>query len=156
MSILQSIIFAAGGTCGYAVLFNIPKRLLPFVALTSAFGWAMFILIPSNSSAVTCFAGAMAVALMGEILSRILKDAATLFIIPGILPMVPGAKMYYMTRALLAQDYSDAAVWAMEVIFSAGGIAIGILLIYSFTKVLLHYKKERQKKKITDEEEIIS
>ena len=126
------------GTLCYAVINNIPKRHLIFSALTGCAGYAVYLLF-SPREILGCFMGAFVIAVMGEILSRKRRDAATLFIIQGIIPLVPGSKMFKMTQCLLAQDFSAAATWGVQVLLYAGGIAMAILLVSSTVRSMTRY-----------------
>ena len=118
------------GTLGYAVIMNIPKKHLIYIAITASSGFAVYqLLFPAEIFG--CFVGACIIAALSEFFSRTLKDAATLFIIPGIIPLVPGAKMYNMTLCLLRHDFTQAATLGVQVLMYAGSIAIAILLVSS-------------------------
>ena len=80
---IGSFLFAAIGTLGYAVTYNIPKKLLPLAAITGGIGWTVFCCFPSHPI-YGCFFAALSVGILGEIFARKFKDAATLFILPGI------------------------------------------------------------------------
>ena len=126
---LEAFLFAACGTLGYAITYNIPKKLLLLAAITGGCGWLVFFSMP-ESPVMGCFLAAMAVGVLGEVFSRLFKDAATLFILPGILPLVPGARMYKMTLSLLEKDFDTAASLAIEVLSFAGSIAERIDIIF--------------------------
>lgn len=128
------------GTLGYAVVYNVPKRQLFFVGLTGCIGFIVYTLLGEHE-VLGCFLGACAVAAMAEILSRTRKDAATLFIIPGIIPLVPGAKMFNMVLCLMRHNYMDAANLGVLVLSYAGGIAMAILLVSSTVRSIIKYKK---------------
>lgn len=157
MSSFYAFLFAAVGTLGYAITYNIPKKLLPLAAFTGGAGWLVFSCFPTHPI-YGCFFAALTVGILSEIFARKFKDAATLFILPGILPLVPGARMYRMTLALLEQDFSTAATLCIEVLCLAGSIAIALITVTSFTRFLfrnLNYWKEKRasRKKMKEEDE---
>lgn len=123
------------GSYGYAIINNIPRRNLFFAAINGCAGYAVYLLFMPHEI-VGCFYGACVIAALGELLARVMKDAATLFIIPGIIPLVPGAKMYNMTLCLLHQQFIEAATLGVQVIMYAGGIALAILLVSSTIRSL--------------------
>lgn len=133
------------GTFGYAAMINIPKKQLICSAFTAMAGYFVFLLCPTAN--MGCFLGACLIAFLGEFFSRFLKDAATLFIIPGIIPLVPGAKMYNMTLSLLRQDFGEAASLGIQVLINAGSIAISIILISSTIRSITLYALKMRKNK---------
>jgi len=114
----------------YGIVCDIPKKHLAFSGLTACIGYAVYLMFLPNEI-IGCFIGSCCIALMGELLSRILKETATVFIIPGIIPLVPGAKMYSMTLAFLTRDFEQGIVLGGSVIMYAGCIALAILLVSS-------------------------
>ena len=133
------------GALGYAVINNIPKKHLIATAFVACLGYAVYMLFLPNEI-LGCFLGACVIAGMGEIFARTLKDAATLFILPGIIPLVPGAKMYNMTLSLLNQDFSTAATLGVQVLMYAGSIAIAILLVSSTIRSTVNHLHRMSKK----------
>mgnify|MGYP000909363323 CR=1 FL=1 len=65
-----------------------------------------------------------------------IQESAIVFIIPGILPLVPGAGMYYTMRELINSNYDKAAATAQTTFFIAGAIALALLMMGSFIKVI--------------------
>ncbi len=54
---------------------------------------------------------------LGELFARYFKKPATVYIIPGIVPLVPGAGMYYTMLALVEKDFLLAANNGTETFF---------------------------------------
>jgi uncharacterized membrane protein YjjB (DUF3815 family) len=112
-------------------------------------GWITYVYLVSggNSPVLACFLGAVVVSLVAEIFSRAGKEATTLFIIPGIIPLVPGAPLYYTMREILDNDFSSAASMGVQVLFMAGSIAIAILLSASITRLMVAVKNNFSSKR---------
>ena len=67
--------------------------------------------------------------------SRIFKEAMTIFVIPGILCLVPGAKIFYTMEALIRNDIEDMAEIGVQTLLMAGAIAMGLLVMGALIKV---------------------
>lgn len=124
-------------TAGFCFIFNVPRRHIPAGSLVGATGWLAYQLISAAglSGIMACFAGSCTVAVLSELGARFFKDAATLFIIPGILPLVPGSGMYYTMQALLDNRLEEAAQVGLQTILMAGSIAVALLVVSSVIKV---------------------
>ncbi len=134
----DSTLYVLMGTIGYCIIFKVkPKSIVP-AAVTSCLGWLVrTILVEMDFSEILAtFFGAMAIALLGEIFARLLKDAATVFTIPGIIPMVPGASLYYTMLYFIQGDSSRALQAGQITLFTAGAIALGILVISSLFRII--------------------
>ena len=130
-------LFAFFGTMGVAVIVNIPRRYLVAVGLIAACGWVVYELAMDvgNSRLLGCFLGTCTIALLAEIATRLTRDAATLFIIPALFPLVPGKVMYGAMLRLLDNDLDAAMASGSEALFMAGGIAIALLVMISLTRI---------------------
>jgi uncharacterized membrane protein YjjB (DUF3815 family) len=123
---------------GFSLLFNIPKTAILKSALVGAIGWLIFTKVNefSQTAILSAFLGAGVVSILSEIFARKFKEAVTVFVIPGILPLVPGSGMYNTMLALIQKNFSKAALVGSETFFIAGSIAVAILLVSSFTRLI--------------------
>ncbi|WP_027400463.1 threonine/serine exporter family protein [Anaerovorax odorimutans] len=139
-------IFAFFSTLGFCFLFHVPKKHLISSAFIGGCGWTLFkyLVMNGESNVISCFLGSCLVALLAEIFSRAGKDATTLFIIPGILPLVPGAGMYNTMQYVLENDLEGAAAVGSETLFMAGSIALALLIIASLTRITVAIKRQLQ------------
>lgn len=134
---ISSFAFAFFSTLGFSILFHVPKRHLISASFVGGCGWVTFVYLLSAGSGkvMACFAGSCVVALISDIFSKGFKEAATIFVIPGILPLVPGAGMYDTMRAALASNFSETAAVGTETILMASSIAGGLLIVASLFKI---------------------
>ncbi len=95
-----------------------------------------------------CFLAACMVGLLAGIFSRVYKETATVFTIPGIIPLVPGAGMYYTTLYLINGQLEKAATTGTQTLLMAGSISVGLLVVGSFFKV--HYRLTGTVKRIIE------
>lgn len=126
-----NVLWAAFGTLGFCILFHVPVRSFIPAVMTGAFAWITYEVAHSNglSETVSIFFGACTVAILAEVLARILKEAATIFIIPGILPLVPGAGIYYTLFYFIQKDQAAVLSYGTQTLMSAGAIAVALMTI---------------------------
>lgn len=137
--LLLQFLYILFPTCGFCILFKVPTKQFPACILTGAFSWTSYqILLYCEASAIlACFIAACLVGFLSDICSRIFKEAATIFIIPGILCLVPGAGMYRTMLSLLQHDMDGFAANATTTLSMAGAIAVGLLITGSLLRVVL-------------------
>lgn len=88
------------------------------------------------------FVAAIAVAVFSELLARKRQQPVLVFLIPGVIPLVPGGKAYLTMLSFLREDYTEALVSLVSTILLAGAVAAGVIIasstfrIYSRTKYL--------------------
>lgn len=141
MILFLQFIFAFCATAGFTLIFNIPHRHIFFAAFSGGCGWTAFQYIQHSgqTAVIACFIAACLVAALGEAFSRIFKEASIIYIIPGILPLVPGAGMYKTMLSLLQENLSQTADVGMETLMLTGSIAVGILMVSSFVRALAKF-----------------
>ncbi|WIV10773.1 threonine/serine exporter family protein [Proteiniborus sp. MB09-C3] len=145
MFYIKQFVYAFLSTAGFGVFFNIPKDSIIKSSLGGAMSWVVYIIsvrLFSSSIGGTLLA-AITVGFLGEFMAKHFKKPATIFIIPGIVPLVPGAGMYYTMLEVINKDFISAAELGTEAIFIALAIAIGIIVSSSFSRALLNQKTKR-------------
>lgn len=142
MMVLKNFIYSFLSTIGFSILFSIPKDSIVKSGVVGAFGWVVYMIFLKiySSAVVGTFFGALTVGILGEIMARHYKKPATIFTIPGIIPLVPGAGMYYTMFALIEKRFGDAASIGTETIFIAAAIATGITISSTLSKSIKRVK----------------
>lgn len=136
MTLLLHFIYMLFPTCGFCILFKVPVKKFPACILIGCLSWTCYQLAMYCNAApvLACFAASCLVGILSDIFSRVFKEAATIFIIPGILCLVPGAGMYETMLALLQHDMDDFATSGVNTMMLAGAIAVGLLIVGSLIK----------------------
>lgn len=144
------IIASTIGALGFAVLFNVrgTKKLLA-AALGGGFGRALFSLLclGIDSSVLCHFIVAMTVSFYAELMARVLKTPATVFIAPCLIPMMPGASLYYTMANALGDNVDGFLEKGIATLETATALAVGIIVatvvMRLILKVLPFFKKGR-------------
>ncbi|MDY3985717.1 threonine/serine exporter family protein [Dysosmobacter sp.] len=138
-------VLACGGFC---LIFEVKKPL--FVLLCSLNGgvsWLVYLLLEGVCPQATRYLIAtIVVSVLAELMARVLKAPATIFLIVGIIPLVPGGGLYYTMEALLSGDTALFARTALETAACAGAIAVGVSMVSSLARLLFrkHLVEGRQ------------
>ncbi len=141
--VFKQALFSFMSTVGFSVLFNTPKNCIVRSSICGMLGW-LFKTFTSgylNSIIGGTFIGAATVGVLGEIFAKKFKKPATVFIIPGIIPLVPGAGMYYTMLKFINNDFTETIKVGSDTIFTAISIAIAVIVASSITKSALGRKQ---------------
>ncbi|MGO1579861.1 MAG: threonine/serine exporter family protein [Peptoniphilaceae bacterium] len=138
MFYLSQFFIAAFATMGFLFYFNCPRKAIPISCFFSGLAWLIYkiIILKYSNYFLAGFTSAFILGLIGESAARILKKPATIFILPGLIPMVPGAGMYYSMYYLIYEDYSSFQNVAIETFYISSSLAIGIVASSAFTKFI--------------------
>ena len=122
--------------CGFAAvalytwLMNPPKRILIPASAIGAVGYMLYDLIYSfgRQEILGYFVGTLFVAVCGEIMARIFKAPSTIFVFPGIIPLVPGIGLYHTMLYIVRAEYDSAADAGARALLSAAVMAVAIAI----------------------------
>lgn len=122
-------IAAAIGTLGFSAVFNAPRKEYLFCAINGGILWTSYLIMKDNGAGITiaCMGSTFVITIMARTFSAIRKNPVTVFLIPAIFPLVPGAGIYYTAYYIIMNDLSTAGIHGMETFKVVGGIVLGIV-----------------------------
>ncbi len=124
------IIYCFTATFFFAQIMNAPKKTLIYSSFTASLGYTVYkFCIVFGYSLFGFFLGTCLVATFGEILARKLKMPATIFIFPGVIPIVPGLGLYKTILAFVQDDINLALETGANTILNIGCMAIAMALV---------------------------
>lgn len=128
----------------FSINLEIPKKHLIIVGIVGALGWITYIICDylKLPNILSYFISTLLVAILSLILSKILNAVSTIFLIPGILPIVPGAAMYKMIYFLINNNWKESVYQLLQVILITGGIALAIFITESIKGIKIIRKEQ--------------
>lgn len=147
MSGFMQILMGTLGTFGFNILFNIRGRKLLFATLGGLISWAVFLalepLLPSE--ALRYFLSAAVITVYGEALARIEKTPTTTFLVPSIIPLIPGSALYYTMNYALGEQWSQFAEQAFYTLQLALSLAVGIIAVTTTVRLVSGFFRHLRK-----------
>ena len=139
---VYQLLAAFVATLGFTLYFGARRRFFFVCALGGLLAWGVYLLteLGFHSLFLSYFAAAAFAVLYAEILARYLKCPATLFVVPAILPLVPGGSLYYTLDAAVHGDMPAARQLGAETLIAALAIAAGISVVTALRE--LHRKRK--------------
>ena len=137
VDILSHVVCSFLGTIGFAILFNIPSKYYLSAGLTGVAGWMMYMLLTAGfsvSSAMATFWGTCVVVLISRMLTVRMRCPITIFLIAGIIPLVPGASVYFTAYHLMTGELSAAVSDGMNAVKLAFAIVLGIVFVVAIPR----------------------
>ena len=126
------------GCCGFCILFNTHGRGCVLCIIGGVATWMLYLLwgaLGCDIYAANLFAALFA-ALYAEVMARVRKCPSMPYLVITILPLLPGAGVYYTMSLGLEGNMMDAVAKGLETIGVAGALAVGILLVSSVFRIL--------------------
>ncbi len=150
IDLLINFFFSFLATVGFSIFFNSPRKSLIPAGVIGGIGWNIYIILFdfSRNSIVSNFFAATLISLLSEILARKMKYPAIIFVIPGILPLIPGLGLYNTMLYLVEGNYTNAVSSGADALFVSASISVGVLLITSLVRTYYIIRGKLHSKKI--------
>lgn len=138
MNLIRESIFSIVGCFGFGMLFNIKGKKLLFASLGGGLSWFVYSLCLNHniSEISSLLISSIIFSIYSEIMARILKTPVTSLIICALLPLVPGAGMYYTMYDVVTGNISSSISTGLNTIASAGTLALGVILVTTITRII--------------------
>ena len=97
--LILQVLAASAGTVGFSLLFGVPVRYYTYCGLIGGIGWLVYLcVLPGTTATIATFCATVVIILLSRWFAVRKRCPATLFLISGIFPLVPGAGIYWMNR----------------------------------------------------------
>ncbi|HHU07718.1 MAG TPA: threonine/serine exporter family protein [Clostridiaceae bacterium] len=148
-----SFLIATAAVFAFMVIFDVRNKLPLFVgSVGGGISWLIYALtsyLGKFNYALPILLAIIFLATYAELMARVTKKPATVYLTAGLYPLVPGYDIYRTMMHFLSGQYSEFMSSFMRTLMITGTLALGIMLVSSIPKLL--YNRQR-----TDKENIIS
>ena len=126
-------------TIAFAILFSAPKKELIFCGLSGALGWIVYFVMTKAGFGVVISSAAATflLTIFSRAFAVIRCVPATIYLLTGIFPLVPGAGIFYTAYNLFIDNTMYASAKAIETFEIAGAIVIGIVFGFAIPQGLM-------------------
>lgn len=133
-------------TIGFSIMFNVEKKHIFICGAVGSIGWLIYLIGQKIglSDVLATFLATLVITQTSYSLARARKTPITVFLIPGIISLVPGVGLYRTMYAMIEGDFNKALQYAVLTFELAGVIAGAIIIISLFP--LIWRKPKRSKK----------
>ena len=144
------VIMAIVGSVGFGILFNVRNKNLIAVGVGGGIGWALYLLLFYfiKSETVCYFIVSVSISLYAEIMARVLKAPTTVFLTPSLIPLVPGASLYYTMTSMFSKDFMLFTGKAFATLQLAAALALGVIVSTAVMKFINALLIKRLKNKV--------
>ncbi|WP_127584158.1 threonine/serine exporter family protein [Paenibacillus koleovorans] len=139
IDIAEQLLVSFAASAAFAVLFHAPRASLLHCGFVGALGWVLYVLllrVPADPVLAALLASFF-VAVLSQLFARTYKAPVIIFIVAGIIPLVPGGMAYDAMRNIVENQYDQAVQLGAKAFMLSGAIAIGIV----FSEVLTYLSR---------------
>ena len=131
-TIFLHFIIAMIATLAFAVLFQAPKSEWGLCGLTGGVGWFVYEYLHSQQGwhlMLATIVATLALTLLSRFFAVLRKHPATVYLLSGIFPLVPGAGIYYTAYYFIQSNNALALSNGISTFKIAVALATGIALV---------------------------
>ena len=139
------------GSVGAVLTFGIEKRVFWWTVLCVFLATVGFELprLLGVGLFISALISAAVAAAYADVMAHVLKVPATVMIIPGIIPAVPGGRLYYTMLAAVNSNMDEFYLQGKNVLLITAGLAIGIIGVTAISRPINAYIGRLNQKKQT-------
>ena len=136
------------GTVGFALLFGLKYKKLIVASLGGIIVWGLYALIRyfvPNDLFLCNFIPAIFGTLFSQIMARVMKAPATMFIFTSLIALVPGGMLYYSMSNIILGNTEQGLGLMLNTVEVTVALAFGIVIVMAFMKVLFYFLNKKIK-----------
>lgn len=122
------VLAVAVASVSFGVSLGLARRRLPVALASGGVVWVVQQLVASWAPWVAAFSAAVVLACASNAYARLTQRPSQLFLIPGLLLLVPGVFGLRSLDAILRGEYTQGATHAVDMLVQAGALVIGLLV----------------------------
>ena len=137
---IKELFAAAVGTIAFSLLYAVPKKHYLDCGLIGAGGWLMYrlMLLLGFSLSFAVFFAAVLIVLLSRFAAVRRQCPATVFLITGIFPLVPGGQFYWACYYLVTNQLGDALASGFSAMKVMLAIVLGIIFVFEIPQAFFH------------------
>lgn len=147
MNIFIQLVTAFLGSLGFSLMFGLRAVHLIPASLGGLLSWGIYLYVMNHLGNVflACFTASIFSMVYSEFLARTRKSPATLFIIPAIVPLVPGSSLYYAMSYAVSGDTENAKIYGHQTVIWLLAIAAGISFVTAIRELRIRHLRPKKK-----------
>lgn len=137
---------ACFGTYGFTIFFKLPISVRKIVSILSGVIWVTYKYLLTNTGnyLTSGLIASIVIGICSEMMAIYFKKPATVFSLPCLIPLVPGAGMYYIMYYFIESDYNMMRISLINTILTTTGLALGIISSQAIFRLFRQLIKEKR------------
>lgn len=136
----MSILYSAASSLGFAIFFNLHGKKLWAATAGGAVGWLFYLIMQPYGETAQFIAASAAITVYSEIMARVQKAPATIYLAPALIPLVPGGLIYEAMRYALNGENELFMLTGLRAMIITGALALGIVASSSLAHLFAIYR----------------
>lgn len=139
--IIKEGIGALIGTFGFTLLFGLKYKKLFVATLGGVLVWALYAIlkhfVPSDLFVCNFFPAVLGT-MYAQIMARVMKAPATMFVFTSLIVLVPGGMLYYSMSNIILGNTAQGLKLIMDTLEVTVALAFGIVIVMASIKIIYY------------------
>lgn len=142
---ITQLLAAFSGSIGFALVLKIKGKQILYAGIGGAVTWWIYLITYEYlGNYFTCnLIASIFVAVYAEIMARVNRAPATIFLTAAAVPLIPGGRLYYTMYGLVSENEAMFLESGKTAIVIALAISLGFVVVAVFNKYLNRLKRIR-------------
>ena len=143
---ITQVAMALFGSIGFAIFLKMQGTQILLAGIGGAATWLVYLLCQEQIEGyfIPYFIASLFVAVYAEIMARVNRAPATIFLTAAAVPLMPGGSLYYTMAGLVNRDQEQFAQNGENALTMALAIALGFVFIALMTKYITGITSQRK------------
>ena len=137
-------LYAFFASMGFCFLFNVRSWGILVCSFGGMLGWAVYLLtgVLFPNDLFQCFLAAVSVAVFSELMARLRRCPATVYLLMAMFPLVPGRGIYLTMLYCIQGDMELFLTSLLHTLGLAGCLAVGGMLVSAVVRMYRSFPKK--------------
>lgn len=135
------------GSIGFAIILKIKGRQILYAGIGGAVTWFIYLqtFAQLHSDFQCNLIASIFVAVYAEVMARVNKAPATIFLTAAAVPLIPGGKLYYTMFGLVSENHKLFVESGTSAVIIALAISLGFVVVAVINKYVSKFLSRRRK-----------
>lgn len=140
-------LMALVGSLGFAIFMKMKGKQIFFAGVGGALTWGMYLMYMHilGQVFISVLLASIFAGIYAEIMARVNKAPATIFLTAGSVPLIPGGSLYYSMLGLITRDEAAFEQNGINAVNIALAISLGFMLVTIGNRFLSRLKTSHKK-----------
>ncbi|MBR3756433.1 MAG: threonine/serine exporter family protein [Firmicutes bacterium] len=119
------------GSIGFAIFLKMKGKQIFYAGLGGLVTWFIYLMVFDfcQSDFISNLVAAVFVGIFAEIMARVNRAPATIFLTAAAIPLIPGGKLYYTMYGLVSEDHALFIESGTSAVVIALAISLGFVVV---------------------------
>ena len=138
MNNLIQFFLSTFATYGFTIYFKLPRNVRLITSTLSGFLWVLYeyLFDFSGNYMISYLITSFLIGIFSETFAMYFKKPATVFTLPCLVPLVPGAGMYYIMYYFIESNYVLMREQVIKTTLTTSALALGIVLSQGIFRII--------------------